>query len=242
MTQILVVEDEQHMAFGLKYNFEAEGYSVTLARNVAEAQGLISKSKEAFDLVILDIMLPGKSGYVLCEELRSGDNNVPIVMLTARTLTEDKIRAYEAGADLYMTKPFELPELLSGVRNLLLRHAKRVGQVSSSTPPPEAEYEFARAHVNFDTYEVTVAGEHRKLTHLEMKLLRLFVQNEGRVLSRNELLERVWGVDAFPTTRTVDNFIVRLRKHFEVDASNPRHFLSVRGAGYRFVREPSLEI
>jgi two-component system OmpR family response regulator len=238
MTRILIVEDEQHMAFGLKFNFEAEGYAVAVADSVPAAQRLIAES--AFDLVILDVMLPGTSGYTFCDQLRRANNNLPILMLTARTLSEDKIRAYELGADQYMTKPFELAELLSCVKNLLKRYARLTGQqppvIEAAT---ESTCEFGRCRVNFDTYEVTVGGEPRKLTHLEMQLLKLFVQNEGRVLTRAELLDKVWGVDSFPTTRTVDNFIVRLRKHFELDASNPQHFLSVRGAGYRFVSKPT---
>jgi two-component system OmpR family response regulator len=162
-----------------------------------------------------------------------GHHDLPILMLSARTLPEDRIRGYEVGTDQYLQKPFELDELLAMVRNLLQRRNGR------PKPPSIKEgggiYEFGRAKVNFDTYEATVAGVPVQMTNMEMKLLRYFIENEGLVVSRSELLEHVWGMSSSPTTRTVDNFIVRMRKYFEVDPAEPQHFLSVRGAGYRFV-------
>jgi two-component system OmpR family response regulator len=233
MKHILVVEDEQHLAFGIKYNLEAEGYEVTTAGDGPAALRIIEENSRGTDLVILDLMLPGMSGYAVCEALREKGNDVPVLMLSARTLVEDRIRGYDVGADQYLQKPFELEELLSMTRNLLSRRAK-------SSPRPGAKsvgplYEFGRACVNFDTFNVTVAGEQLRLTHTEMKLLRYFAENEGSVVTRGELLEHVWGMSHMPTTRTVDNFIVNLRKYFELDPSDPKHFLSVRGAGYRFV-------
>src|SRR5262249_31040103 len=179
------------------------------------------------------LMLPGMSGYAVCEALREQGSDVPVLMLSARTLVEDRIRGYDVGADQYLQKPFDLEELLSMTRNLLARRAqtrpradrKGVGSV----------YQFGRASVNFDTFAVTVAGEPLRLTHTEMKLLRYFAENEGSVVTRAELLEHVWGLSHMPTTRTVDNFIVNLRKYFEEDPAKPKHFLSVRGTGYRFV-------
>ena len=233
MKHILVVEDEEHLAFGIKYNLEAEGYEVTTAGDGPTALKRLEDSQQPVELVILDLMLPGMSGYAVCDALRQKGNNVPVLILSARTLVEDRVRGYDVGADQYLQKPFELEELLSMTRNLLARRS-----VSTSSPQRkeiDAIYEFGRASVNFDTFNVTVAGEPVRLTHTEMKLLRYFVDNEGSVVTRAELLEHVWGMSHMPTTRTVDNFIVNLRKYFEVDPANPQHFLSVRGTGYRFV-------
>jgi DNA-binding response OmpR family regulator len=232
MKHILVVEDEEHLAFGIKYNLEAEGYNVTTTIDGPSALKVIEENPEVVDLVILDLMLPGMSGYAVCEALRQKGSDVPVLILSARTLVEDRVRGYDVGADQYLQKPFELEELLSMTRNLIARRSK-------SNPGPGKEigpvFVFGRAEVNFDTFNVTVAGEQVRLTHTEMKLLRYFVENEGSVVTRAELLEHVWGMSHMPTTRTVDNFIVNLRKYFEEDAANPKHFLSVRGAGYRFV-------
>lgn len=233
MKHILVVEDEEHLAFGIKYNLEAEGYEVTTAGDGPAALRMIEEDPRGTDLVILDLMLPGMSGYAVCEALREKGNDVPVLMLSARTLVEDRVRGYNVGADQYLQKPFELEELLSMTRNLLARRTK-----STATPAGKAigpVFEFGRAQVNFDTFNVTVAGQPLRLTHTEMKLLRYFAENEGNVVTRAEVLEHVWGLAHIPTTRTVDNFIVNLRKYFEEDPSQPKHFLSVRGAGYRFV-------
>jgi two-component system OmpR family response regulator len=233
MKHILVVEDEEHLAFGIKYNLEAEGYDVTTAGDGPAALKVIEDNPDSVDLVILDLMLPGMSGYTVCDALRQNGNDVPILILSARTLVEDRVRGYDVGADQYLQKPFELEELLSMTRNLIARRSR--SSSNKSGPPTGPVYEFGRAKVNFDTFEVSVAGEPVRLTHTEMKLLRYFVENEGSVVSRSELLEHVWGMSHMPTTRTVDNFIVNLRKYFELDPANPQHFLSVRGAGYRFV-------
>jgi two-component system OmpR family response regulator len=233
MKHILVVEDEQHLAFGIKYNLEAEGYEATTAGDGPTALKLFEEQPKGFDLVILDLMLPGMSGYAVCEALREKGNDVPVLMLSARTLVEDRIRGYDVGADQYLQKPFELEELLSMTRNLLARRASVSPRLGGNVVGPI--FQFGRAEVNFDTFAVTVAGEQLRLTHTEMKLLRYFAENEGSVVTRAELLEHVWGMSHMPTTRTVDNFIVNLRKYFEEDPARPKHFLSVRGAGYRFV-------
>jgi two-component system OmpR family response regulator len=233
MKHILVVEDEQHLAFGIKFNLEAEGYEVSTAGDGPTALALIADDPRAMDLVILDLMLPGMSGYAVCEALRENGNDVPVLMLSARTLVEDRIRGYDVGADQYLQKPFELEELLSMTRNLLARRTNPGAQVDAKAVGPV--YAFGRATVNFDTFDVTVADDSIRLTHTEMKLLRYFAENEGIVVTRGELLEHVWGMSHMPTTRTVDNFIVNLRKYFEEDPAHPKHFLSVRGAGYRFV-------
>jgi two-component system, OmpR family, alkaline phosphatase synthesis response regulator PhoP len=233
MKHILVVEDEQHLAFGIKYNLEAEGYEVTTVGDGPTALKLFDDNPQAIDLVILDLMLPGMSGYAVCDALREKGNNVPVLMLSARTLVEDRVRGYDVGADQYLQKPFELEELLSMTRNLLSRRA--LSNPGSEVKDVGPVYEFGRAKINFETFSVTVDGAPLRLTHTEMKLLRYFAANEGAVVTRAELLEHVWGMSHMPTTRTVDNFIVNLRKYFEIDPAHPKHFLSVRGTGYRFV-------
>ncbi len=237
MKHILVVEDEEHLAFGIKYNLEAEGYEVSTAADGPAALAIMESAEPPIDLVVLDLMLPGMSGYAVCDTLRQKGNNVPVLMLSARTLVEDRVRGYDVGADQYLQKPFELEELLSMTRSLLARRAT-MATAGAGLPPRTGEpmlYEFGNAKVNFDTFDVTVAGEPVRLTHTEMKLLKYFVENEGSVVTRAELLEHVWGMSHVPTTRTVDNFIVNLRKYFEEDPAKPKHFLSVRGTGYRFV-------
>lgn len=233
---ILVVEDEQHLAFIIKYNLEAEGYEVTVVGDGPTGLQKVEEDPVGVDLLVLDLMLPGMSGYTVCQSLRDEGYELPILMISARTLAEDRIRGYQVGTDGYLQKPFELDELLAMVRNLLERRRRQPGTTSKRLV--EDVYEFGNAHINFDTFEVTVDGEPVRLTHTEMKLLRFFVENEGSVVSRAQLLEEVWGMSKAPTTRTVDNFIVKLRKTFEVDPGAPRHFLSVRGTGYRFVANP----
>lgn len=233
-SHVLIVEDEEHLAIGIKYNLEAEGYRVTNVGEGNAALEILRQEENSVDLIILDIMLPGMSGYAVCEEIREHGNDVPILILSARTLTEDRIRGYDVGADQYLQKPFDLEELLSMTRNLIQRRASR----RTAGDKQIQMVRFGRAEVNFETYEVAVAGEPCRLTSTQMKLLRYFVENEGVVISRGDLLENVWGMSHQPTTRTVDNFIVDLRKTFEEDPANPKHFLSVRGAGYRFLAEP----
>ncbi|HEX5445566.1 MAG TPA: response regulator transcription factor [Pirellulales bacterium] len=226
---ILIVEDEAHLAHGIKFNLDDEGYLTSIAPDGPTALRLIDQ-QPGIHLVILDLMLPGMSGYAVCESLRQAGNHVPVLMLSARTLAEDRIRGYDVGADQYLQKPFELDELLAMVRNLLGRSQREAGGGRQNV------YEFGRARVNFDTYEATVGDQELRLTPIEMSLLRYFIENEGRVLNRAELLERVWRQPFIETTRTIDNFVMRLRKYFEQDPTEPRHFLSVRGVGYRFVR------
>lgn len=227
---ILIVEDEAHMAFGIKFNLESEGHRVSVAADGPTALALFDEQPGDIHLVILDLMLPGMSGYAVCDTLRSKESDVPILMLSARTLPEDRIRGYEVGANQYLQKPFELDELLAMVRNLLGRSRR-----PADVPRVPETYQFGNARVNFDTFEASVGDQEIQLTPMEMSLLRYFIDNEGRVISRNELVERVWRQPYIETTRTVDNFVMRLRRYFEPDPANPRHFLSVRGAGYRFV-------
>ncbi|HET6884121.1 MAG TPA: response regulator transcription factor [Pirellulales bacterium] len=227
---ILIVEDEAHMAFGIKFNLEGEGYRVTVAPDGATALKTFEQNPEDVDLVVLDLMLPGMSGYAVCESLRSQGSEVPVLMLSARTLSEDRTRGYDVGADQYLQKPFELDELLAMVRRLLVRSRRR-----GEAPRVADIYRFGNNEINFDTYEAKAGDREIQLTPVEISLLRYFIDNEGRVISRNELVERVWRQPYIETTRTVDNFVMRLRRYFEPDPANPRHFLSVRGAGYRFV-------
>lgn len=232
--RILIVEDERHIGVGIKFNCEAEGFTAVLVGDGPSALRLFEQDPNSIDLVILDLMLPDMSGYAVLEKLRKNSIHVPVLILSARTLSEDRTRGFDLGADQYMMKPFELSELLSRVRNLLNRRPSvRVEVVGDDV------YEFNGAQINFTRHEAIVRGEPKALTPREFDLLKCFFNNAGMVLTRSQLLDRVWGVDSSPSTRTVDNFIVRLRKYFEDDPSRPRHFLSIRGVGYRFVREPA---
>jgi two-component system OmpR family response regulator len=231
---VLVVEDEAHLATGIKFNLLAEGYRVTTVADGPSALQLFADDPEGVDLLVLDLMLPGMSGYAICETVRGLDPDLPIMILSARTLPEDRARGFDLGANQYMTKPFDLDEFISRVRNLLTFHSRRARREARPTGGMST-YEFAGATINFDTFEVVVRGEELRLTQLEMSLLRYFVENEGRVIPRGELLERVWGMPATINTRAVDQFIRRLRKTFEPDPAEPRHFLTLRDVGYRFV-------
>ena len=234
---ILIIEDEEHLATGIKYNLRAEGYRVTTVGDGPSALRLIEENPETVDLVILDLMLPGMSGYAVCEALRAIDRDLPVLILSARTLAEDRTRGFDVGANQYMTKPFDLDEFLSRIRNLLTYQSRRAKQ-QSRQPGGIASFEFGSAKINFETFQVTVAGEAVRMTQLEMSLLRYFVENEGRVIPRRELLENVWGMPGNLNTRAPDQFIRRLRKTFEPDPAQPRHFLTIRDAGYRFVANP----
>lgn len=231
---ILVVEDEAHLATGIKYNLCAEGYRVTTVGDGHAAVKLIEENPEAIDLVILDLMLPGMSGYAVCEAIRAIDWDLPVMILSARTLAEDRARGFDVGATQYMTKPFDLDEFLSRVKNLLTYQSRRARR-QSRRPSGITIYEFAEARINFETFEVTVSGEPVRMTQLEMALLRYFIENEGRVVPRSELLENVWGMPGNLNTRAPDQFIRRLRKTFEPNPAKPRFLLTIRDAGYRFV-------
>jgi DNA-binding response OmpR family regulator len=231
---ILVVEDEEHLATGIKYNLEAEGYRATAVGDGPSALRFIEENPDDVDLVILDLMLPGMSGYSVCEALRAEERHMPVLILSARTLAEDRTRGFDVGADQYLMKPFDLDEFLSRVRNLLTLHGRRAGRGSKGSAPVNS-FEFGDAKIDFETFQVTVRGEPVRMTQMEMKLLRYFLENEGRVIPRRELLENVWGMPGYLSTRAPDQFIRRLRKAFEPDPARPRHFLTIRDAGYRFV-------
>jgi DNA-binding response OmpR family regulator len=238
--RILIVEDEDPLAQGLKFNFEQEGYDVVLAGDGPTALRHFQDEKTPVDVVILDVMLPGMSGYETCRAIRQIDELVPILTLSARSMSEDRTLAFDAGTDQYLTKPFKLPELLSRVRNLLSRSA-RTGQAArpAPTPLPAATFDFNSVRVNFDKFEVAVGEKTHSLTTQEMQLLRYFITHEGKVLSRLDILDDVWDHNPDVTVRTIDNFVLRLRRIIETDPAQPRHILSVRGTGYRFVAKPT---
>ncbi|NUQ62568.1 MAG: response regulator transcription factor [Pirellulales bacterium] len=235
---ILVVEDEKHLAAGIQYNLEAEGYRVATVGDGRSALEYIEEHRGEVDLVVLDIMLPGMSGYAVCEALRAADEIMPVLILSARTLSEDRKRGFDVGADQYLTKPFDLDEFLSRVKGLLAMYARRVQGPANQQHSPIPSFAFSNVEIHFDTFEVTVGGDLVRMTQLEMKLLRYFVENEGRIVTRRELLENVWDLPGHLSTRAPDQFILRLRKVIEPDPARPRHLLTLRDAGYRFVAEP----
>ena len=237
--RLLVVEDERAIAEGLRFNFEQEGYAVTVAADGRAALAAFHAARDAgapYGAIVLDLMLPGMSGYDICRAVRAADAAVPVLMLTARTLTEDKVGGFEAGADQYLTKPFVLPELLARVRAMLARPRPQAEPRDESRPEPVAA--FGDVTVDFDAFRLTTDRGGKRRTHdlttQEAALLRLFAENPGRVLPRQEILRRVWPPDADVTPRTIDNFVLRLRRMVEPDTSDPRHIVSVRGTGYRF--------
>jgi len=234
---ILVVEDERHLAMGIKFNLEGEGYRVTVAGSGPAALEAFQENETDVDLVILDIMLPGMSGYAVCDALRNEGSDVPVLILSARTLSEDRTRGFDVGANQYLSKPFDLEELLSRVKNLLTHHNRR-HQTTAERRSGLATYEFAAARINFPQFELMVDGKAIQLTKREWELLEFFVENEGRLIPRQELLEKVWHMPGHIQTRAPDQFILRLRKVFEADPANPRHFLTIRDMGYRFLANP----
>lgn len=245
MSRILIVEDERHLAEGLEFNFHNAGYEVRLARTAGEA--LAALERERFDLVILDRMLPGsQDGLEVARAVRKAKNYTPIIVLTALALREDRIAGLEAGADDYVTKPFDLDELLARVRGLLRRQAWSRGGAPAAAPGPSAAdgrpprrepLEFGGCRIDFQTLKArTVDGREVELSPKEAAIMRLFADREGEVITRATLLEEVWGEPGTLETRTTDNFILRLRRYFEPEPSAPRYILSVRGAGYRFTR------
>ncbi len=239
---ILVVEDEKHLGVGIKYNLEAENYRVTLVEDGPTALRMINQNGDSIDLLVLDLMLPGMSGYTVCETIRDAGVTTPVLMLSARTLAEDRTRGFDVGANQYMSKPFELDELLSRVNNLLQAGRSKPNPVKSVKPRDTlVELDFGNVSVNFETHEATVANKAVRMTPKELKLLKYFAENRDRVISRNELLNEVWELPGNIQTRAVDQFIARLRKIIEPDTTTPVHLLTVRDAGYRFIQNPVSE-
>jgi len=235
--RILIVEDEEALAQGLKFNFEQEGYEVLLAADGPTALKMFEDASSPVNLLILDLMLPGMSGYEICTAIRARNKTVPILVLSARTLSEDRMHAFDCGTDQYITKPFVLPELLNRVRNLLERHKTLLtaAKLEPVEPTTAAKYEFEHFHVAPQSFEVISGDRRHSLTTQEMQLLKYFIDHEGEVLSRYRILDEVWDENVDVTTRTIDNFVLRLRKLIEPDPAHPQYILSVRGTGYRFV-------
>lgn len=237
MMRVLVVEDEEHLARGLRFNLEAEGYRVETADSGETALSLLGPDGN-FDLVLLDVMLPGKDGFEVVEEMRRKGLFAPVLMLTARGHAEDVLRGFEAGADDYLPKPFDLKILLARISGLLRRREWLRRADNGSAEPAILSYAFADKELDFDKQQLRRGAELVSLTLMESNLLRYLISREGQAVSRNAMLENVWGVREDTDTRAIDNFVVRLRRYIEDDPAKPRHLLTVRGVGYRFVAEP----
>ncbi len=235
MSRILVVEDEAHLAEGLRFNLEAEGYQVELAETGESALERLAGSG-AFDAMILDIMLPGKDGFAVISELRQAGQFLPTLILTARGHPDDVLKGFAAGADDYLTKPFELAILIARIRGLLRR--REWLEASLAVPRTTDTFTFGDKSVNFDLLQLRVRDRMFQLTLMEAKVLSYLVRHEGEPVSRKALLENVWDLREDTDTRAIDNFIVRLRRYIEDDPGKPRHLLTVRGVGYRFVAQP----
>jgi DNA-binding response OmpR family regulator len=240
MSSILVVEDEQHLADGLRFNLEAEGYQVQVVETGEAALDALGKASNGFDVVVLDVMLPGKDGFSVMTEMRETGKFIPTLMLTARGRPEDVLKGFAAGADDYLTKPFELSILIARISGLLRRREWLRASVNHVAPPPAAKdrFTFGDKSVEFDTLELRVRDQVFPLTLMEVNVLRYLIQHEGKPVSRKKMLEEVWGLHEDTDTRAIDNFIVRLRRYIEDDPTTPRHLLTVRGVGYRFVAFP----
>jgi DNA-binding response OmpR family regulator len=228
--RVLIVEDEQHLADGLRFNLEAEGYEAEVVDTGEHALERLLGSPDTFSLVVLDVMLPGKDGFQVVRELREHKQFVPVLMLTARGRPEDVLNGFSAGADDYLPKPTELAILLARIGGLLRR--------SQWLRPSHDQYTFAGKTIDFDKLELRVGDRRLPVTLMEANLLRYLIAHEGKAVSRKSMLEDVWAVHEDTDTRAIDNFIVRLRRYIERDSARPKHLLTVRGVGYRFVAEP----
>jgi DNA-binding response OmpR family regulator len=259
MNRILVVEDEQHLAEGLRFNLEAEGYGVEVVETGEAALDLllgqprpldaaepVVASELTFDIVVLDVMLPGKSGFTVVSEMRQAGQFIPTLILTARGHSDDVLQGFAAGADDYLTKPFDLTILIARIQGLLRRREwlRRAHPEIPSVPARERNEErsdvftFGDKAVFFDLLELRVRDQIFPLTLMEMNVLRYLIRYEGKPVSRKTMLEEVWGLHEDTDTRAIDNFIVRLRRYIEDDPTKPRHLLTVRGVGYRFIANP----
>jgi DNA-binding response OmpR family regulator len=255
MSRVLVVEDEAHLAKGLRFNLEAEGHSVEVSGDGESALERLVTEKEDFDAVVLDVMLPGKDGFAVVASLRKAHNYVPVLILTARGRPEDVLQGFAAGADDYLPKPFQLPIFLARLQGLLRRSQWLVAEknalrgraangkdtainanASGANVAADSEvFSFNGKTIDFGTLELRVNGITIQLTLMEAKLLRHLIRSKGRTVSRKSILEDVWGLHEDTDTRAIDNFIVRLRRYIEKDPSKPKHLLTVRGVGYRFL-------
>jgi DNA-binding response OmpR family regulator len=247
MSRVLVVEDEAHLAQGLRFNLEAEGYAAEVVGDGEAATDRLLDKKETFDAVVLDIMLPGKDGFSVVSELRAARNYVPVLMLTARGRPEDVLRGFASGADDYLAKPFDLSILLARLQGLLRRSqwirggpVPDVGETRADAGSTEAfgTFSFGGKTIDFGGLELRSGENTIHLTVMESELLRHLVRNDGKIVSRKQILEEVWGLHEDTDTRAIDNFVVRLRRYIEDDPGHPRHLLTVRGVGYRFLAKP----
>jgi DNA-binding response OmpR family regulator len=238
MPRLLVVEDEAHIASGLRFNLEADGHSVVLADTGEAALATLKADSSSIDLVVLDVMLPGIDGFTVATRMRAQGRLIPILMLTARGRAEDVLRGFEAGADDYLPKPFELTILIARINALLRRHAWHAAAREAAPPSTPDTYTFAGKTVDFDAQELQVRGKQYPLTLMEANLLRYLVQHEGKAVSRKNMLEDVWNLREDTDTRAIDHFIARLRKYIEKEPARPRHLRTVRGVGYKFVAAP----
>ena len=251
MSTILIVEDEEHLANGLRFNLEAEGHKVTVAGDGERALEMLGQ--HSYDAIVLDVMLPGIDGFAVAHELRKSGQFIPILMLTARGRPEDILQGFDAGADDYLPKPFELKILLARVHGLLRRrewlrmadertadgHLKSRERVEEPVAGEQRDqFVFGNKTLDFSTLEMRVGKEGYRLTRMEMQFLRYLVKHANKPISRNQILADVWGLHEDTDTRAIDNFIVRLRKYIEEEPAHPRHLQTVRGVGYMFVPEP----
>lgn len=245
MSSVLIVEDEKHLADGLRYNLEAEGYTVETVGDGESALSLLVEKQSPCDAVVLDVMLPGKDGFTVAAELRAANHYVPILMLTARGRPEDVLKGFESGADDYLPKPFELSVLMARINALLRRRqwfrqddgGNRQKAPGSTNGEAQNEiYTFAGKTIDLGNLELRTGEATVRLTLMEAQLLRYLIKHEGQVVKRKAMLEEVWGLHEDTDTRAIDNFIVRLRRYIEDEPSRPKHLLTVRGLGYRFVR------
>jgi DNA-binding response OmpR family regulator len=248
MSRVLVVEDEAHLAKGLRFNLEAEGHSVEVSGDGESALDRLIEKNEAFDVVVLDVMLPGQDGFAVVSTLRKAHKYVPVLILTARGRPEDVLQGFAAGADDYLPKPFQLPIFLARLQGLLRRsqwlvaeksaakgRASNGKETATATAPDLEVFSFEGRTIDFGTLELRAGGDTIQLTLMEAKLLRHLIRSKGRTVSRKSILEDVWGLHEDTDTRAIDNFIVRLRRYIEKDPSKPKHLLTVRGVGYRFL-------
>ncbi len=243
MSRVFVVEDEMHLAQGLQFNLEAEGHEVKVFETAETAAQMLTNEPQSADVIVLDVMLPGKDGFWLASELRKRENFVPVLMLTARGRPEDVLKGFESGADDYLPKPFDLSILIARINSLLrrtswMRHATPVGSLEKPKNGFADVVSFNGRKIDFGALELTAKKQTTRLTLMEAELLRYLMQNEGRAVSRKQILDEVWGLREDTDTRAIDNFVVRLRRYLEDEPSTPKHLLTVRGVGYRFVSEP----
>jgi DNA-binding response OmpR family regulator len=244
MSRILIVEDEAHLAQGLRFNFEAEGHSVQTTARGEDALHRLLEKKEEFDVVVLDVMLPGKDGFTVARELREAKNYIPLLMLTARGRPEDVLKGFEAGADDYLPKPFNLAILIARVESLLRRkdwsriHRPAANRAQEESDSPDI-FRFDNKSVDFRNLQLQAGGKTVQLTVMEADLLRYLIKNAGHAVSRKAILQDVWNLHEETDTRAIDSFIVRLRKYIEPKPSKPRHLLTIRGLGYQFVPHPN---